>query len=120
MAFKLNEEEFRPFVRQKDELSMCLRVILWGSRVIVPLKSRERVLEVLHSTYPVVNRMKSIARSYVWWPGMDTQIENRVKACHACQENVNSPAKAPVHPWEWPERAWSRVHMLAHLRDKCF
>ena len=55
--------------------------------------------------------MKSIARSYVWWPGMDSEIENRVKACHACQENVNSPAKAPVHPWEWPERAWSRVHI---------
>ena len=55
--------------------------------------------------------MKSIARSYVWWPGMDTENENRVKVCHACQENVNSPAKAPVHPWEWPERAWSRVHI---------
>ena len=23
---------------------------------------------------------------------------------------VNS-AKAPLHPWEWPERAWSRVHV---------
>ena len=22
---------------------------------------------------------------------------------------MNSPAKAPVHPWEWPERAWSHV-----------
>ena len=42
---------------------------------------------------------------------MDAEIENRVKRCHACQENLNSPAKAPVHPWEWPEHAWSRVHI---------
>ena len=55
--------------------------------------------------------MKSIASSYVWWPGIDTEIENRVKVCHACQENVSSPAKAPVHPWEWPEHAWSHVHI---------
>ena len=42
---------------------------------------------------------------------MDAEIENRVKSCHACQENLNSPAKAPVHSWVWPERAWSRVHI---------
>ena len=55
--------------------------------------------------------MKSLAQSYVWWPGMDAEIKNRVKSCHACQENLNSPTKDPVHPWEWPERAWSRVHI---------
>ena len=26
-------------------------------------------------------------------------------------KNLNSLAKAPVHPWEWPERVWSRVHV---------
>ena len=92
-------------------MSVCDRVILWGSRVIVPPKVQERVLEELHSTHPGVNRMKSITRSYVWWPGMDAEIENRVKVCHSCQENVNSPAKAPVHLWEWPERAWSHVRI---------
>ena len=55
--------------------------------------------------------MKSLTRSYVWWSGMDAEIENRVKICHACPEDLNSPAKAPVHLWEWPERAWSRVHI---------
>ena len=55
--------------------------------------------------------MKSLAQSYVWWPGMDAEIGNCEKSCHACQESLNSPAKAPVHPWEWPECAWSHVHI---------
>ena len=55
--------------------------------------------------------MKSLAISHIWWPGMDPEIENRVKPCHACQENLKSPAKALLHPWEWPERAWSRAHV---------
>ena len=28
-----------------------------------------------------------------------------------CQENLNPPARAPVHPWEWPECVWSCVHV---------
>ena len=96
----LEGEEFRPFVHRKDELSVNDHVLLWGSRLVVPPKARERVIDVLHSTHPGVSRMKSLAQSYVWWPGMDTEIKNRVKSCHACQENLNSPAKAPVAPME--------------------
>ena len=107
----LTEGELQPYWRRRDEISVSDHILLWGSRVIVPPKARERVLEVLHSTHPGVSRMKSLARSYVWWPSMDSDIESRVKNCQLCQQNLNAPAKAPLHPWEWPERAWSRVHV---------
>ena len=107
----LTEGELQPYWRRRDEISVSDHILLWGSRVIVPPKARERVLEVLHSTHPGVSRMKSLARSYVWWPSMDSEIEQSVKNCQACQQHLNAPAKAPLHPWEWPERAWSRVHV---------
>ena len=107
----LTEGELQPYWRRRDEISVSDHILLWGSRVIVPPKARERVLEVLHSTHPGVSRMKSLARSYVWWPSMDSDIEQRVRNCQACQQHLNAPAKAPLHPWEWPERAWSRVHV---------
>ena len=34
-----------------------------------------------------------------------------MKTCAECQEHQNSPTKAPMHPWEWPERAWARIHI---------
>jgi len=52
--------------------------------------------------------MKGLARSFVWWPGMDSQLE---EACPSCQLNQNMPATAPLHPWEWLQRSWSRVHI---------
>ena len=48
--------------------------------------------------------MKSVARSLVWWPSIDADIEAKVHACVSCQANAENPARAPLHPWKWPEQ----------------
>ena len=55
--------------------------------------------------------MKAIARSYVWWPGLDKAIENQAKSCKACQTVKQSPPKAPLHPWLWPKNPWECIHV---------
>ena len=108
---RLVDEEMFPFDRRKDELSVENGCILWGSRVVVPVKLQNSVLALLHEGNPGISRMKSLARSFVWWPGMDLQLEKRVKTCEQCQMSRHLPAKVPLHPWEWPERPWSRIHV---------
>ena len=104
------EEECRPYFQRQFELLAHQGCLPWGNRVIVPPRVRSKVMEVLHSTHSGASRMKALARSYVWWAQMDAEIEKVVKNCVRCQECQKSPAKAPLHLWEWPERAWSRVH----------
>ena len=55
--------------------------------------------------------MKSLARSFVWWPGMDDNIAKLVQECAECQENQRMPARSPLQPWEWPKQPWSRLHV---------
>ena len=38
-------------------------------------------------------------------------LEFAVTTCTECQENQRLPAKAPMHPWEWPDRPWARIHI---------
>ena len=66
--------------------------------------------------------MKALARSYVWWPGMDSEIESTVKSCKSCQINHTMPAKAPVHPWEKTTSPWVRLHIdfAGPFLDKMF
>ena len=100
-------DEFRPYTSRKSELSLLDGCLLWASRIVIPPPGREMVLDELHDTLPGTNKMKALARAYVWWPGMDAQMAERVKMCPVCQESRPSPAAAPLHPWEWPSQPWS-------------
>ncbi|XP_032997803.1 uncharacterized protein K02A2.6-like [Lacerta agilis] len=103
--------EFSSFTARKDELSSHRGCILWGSRVIVPPSLRRKVLEGLHVSHPGIVRMKALARSYIWWPGIDAEIEGWVKHCEPCQVSRPDPPKAPVQSWESTRSPWSRVHI---------
>ena len=58
--------------------------VLWGVHVVIPVKLRYCVLEEMHRGHPGVVRMKALAHSHVWWPELDRDVEDRVKACMSC------------------------------------
>ena len=105
------DSELRHYWNRRHELSALGGCVLWESRVIIPQKAWPRVLEELHVAHPGVSRMKSLARSYIWWPGLDADIEKIAKSCGTCKGHQRSPPKAPLHPWAQLERAWSRLHI---------
>ena len=74
-------------------------------------KLRARLVEELHRDHPGVTRMKAVARSYLWWPGLDKELEECARSCLSCQAVKSAPAVAPLHPWLWPAKPWQRVHV---------
>ena len=96
---------------KRVELSSLEGCVLWGSRVVIPPPCRQAVLRELHEGHPGITRMKSLARMYVWWPGVSADIEESVRHCRECQEVQSSPPVAPLHPWKWPTRPWARLHL---------
>ena len=100
-----------PFRRRENELSLQDDCVLWGNRVVVSQVGREAVMGILHEGHPRASRMKSLARGVVCWPGMDSDLDAKVKQCQQCQENRKAPPVAPLHPWEWPTWPWSRLHI---------
>ncbi|XP_013385929.1 uncharacterized protein K02A2.6-like [Lingula anatina] len=105
------DQHYDAYVRRRHELSVEQGILMWGLRVVVPPQGREFLLNELHESHPGIVRMKGLARSYVWWPNIDTEVERKVRDCDSCQVNSQLPPSAPLQPWEWPGRPWHRIHI---------
>ena len=107
----LGRKEFRPYQQRREEMSVQDGCVLVGSRVIIPNVGRSKVMDELHEGHPGISRIKGLARGVVWWPGIDADLEKKVKECCACEANKKSPALAPLHTWDWPSHPWTRLHI---------
>lgn len=104
------EEVLKSFWLKRDALTVDKKCLFWGHRIIIPEKLRALILHELHSSHFGVTRMKELARSFVWWPHIDLDIERVVKQCRPCLETRKSPPKIPLTPWTWPISPWHRIH----------
>ncbi|XP_049267600.1 uncharacterized protein K02A2.6-like [Rhipicephalus sanguineus] len=75
------EKDLKPFFDRRYELTVHQGCIMFGMRVIVPAKLRNLLLDELHEGHPGIVSSKQLARSYVWWPSIEADLEHRVKAC---------------------------------------
>ena len=103
--------ELKPFYSKRLELSVQDDCLLWGNRVVIPVDLRPKILHELHSCHVGICKMKELARSYFWWPSMDMDIETLVNSCADCLSVRPDPKRADLHPWDWPERPWHRIHV---------
>ena len=82
---------------RRNEITLQSGCLLWGIRVIIPPKLRPQVLKELHQGHM---KIKAIALSYIWWPGIDKEIGLTAKSCPGWQLTQTEPSTVPVHPWE--------------------
>ena len=103
--YKLKYTEYLPM---RNELSAIGRLILRGTRIVIPKCLRERILSLGHDGHPGIVCMKRRLRTNVWWPNMDKEIEKYCKSCYGCQL-VSQPTppeemirtELPSGPWEY-------------------
>ena len=55
--------------------------------------------------------MKAVARSYLWWPHLDSDIEQMASNCHQCKLTAPNPPLSPANPWMVPQNVWERIHV---------
>ena len=95
----------------KDQHNIDKECVLKANRVIVPVKLKDRVMQMLHSEHMDISKTKNLARYYVWWPEIDEDIECLVQSCEPCQLNKNDPDKHSFHSLQYPSKPWERIHI---------
>ena len=104
-------DDITPYLQRRAELCIENGCLLWGTRVVIPEALQAKILQSLHDNHPGITHMKALARSYIWWIGLDKDIESLGKSCGSCQAIKSNPTAAPLHPWVWPDTPWTRIHV---------
>lgn len=108
---KCEDETLKPFWIRRNELYLDLGCIVWGYRLVIPTTLRETLLNELHVGHLGIVKMKSIARSWLWWPGIDTDIEAACRRCSTCAAEAPAPPRAPPQHWPYHATPWTRLHV---------
>jgi hypothetical protein len=103
-----NDPCLAPYFNRRTLVNDC---VLSGERIVIPTPLRQSILHQLHKGHPGMQRMKALARSSVYWPAIDTDIEEFVRQCRPCALTAKCPIKTLLHSWPKAERPWSRVHV---------
>lgn len=84
-------------------------------RTFVPDSVRTAVLEWAHTSrfacHPGTTRTLSLLRHRFWWPTMDQDVRQFVKACPVCARSKSShqPPAGLLRPLPIPGRPWSHI-----------
>ena len=80
-----------------------------NSRFVIPANVRVVILKSLHSAHQGCTSMLARARTCVYWPSIDKQINQFKSNCHSCSVNAPSQSKEPLNPSEPPDWPFQRV-----------
>lgn len=66
------------------EFCLAGDILLRGTRIVMPHSLRQRTLELAHEGHPGMTAMKHRLRAKVWWPRIDSEVDQFVKRCRDC------------------------------------
>ena len=88
-------------------------LILRGHRVIIPDNRdshgnsiRHRVVDTAHESHLGLAGTKRYLRNHIWFPSMDSMVEDKVKGCEACLVSDKTHKHDPLKPTRLREEQW--------------
>jgi len=86
------------FYKIRNDLSYVHDLILKDQRIVVPTALRQEMKEILHTGHSGIERCKRRARDTLYWPGINTYMEDYVAGCTTCLEFRNQQQKEKLIP----------------------
>ncbi|KAJ1144440.1 hypothetical protein NDU88_010739 [Pleurodeles waltl] len=98
--------------RVRDKLSMDGQgLVLRGRRIVLPQSLWAKVVELAHQGHQGAAKTKARLRAKVWFPGMDSQVDELVGKCHSCIITSGEPRCCPVVTEPAIVKPWTKVRM---------
>jgi len=105
-AIKANKwfKDLKPYFAIRNQLSLHNNVILKDQQLVIPPTLQNQILMTGHHAHQGIRKTKNLLRQSIWWPSINTDIEQHIKQYHPCQ--VNTPSSTLT---ETPDRNWLKL-----------
>ena len=101
--------EIQPYYPYLQELTTEDGLIYKAHNILIPPSLRADTRQKLHQSHQGIEKTKRLARKSIFWPGMNSQIEELVSNCSTCLHHANANQREPLRPHEIPSRPWQKV-----------
>ena len=80
---QVNQHDYEALEKIKDELTISIssNVILRGTKIVIPQRLQQRVVDLAHEGHQGIVKTKALLRDKVWFPGINQLTEKKVKSC---------------------------------------
>ena len=102
-------KQLRTFWSYRDELSIDDALILKGERIYIPEPIRADIIKNLHTGHLGIVKTQLRAKKDVYWPNINSDIENACKGCEICQKHHKSQTAEPLMQTDVPPKPWCTV-----------
>ena len=92
-------------------------IVMKLDKMVLPKALRNEALKIVHKGHAGMSKMKNLLRRYVWWLGMDRDVESFVKKCFPCQAVSRLPPPEPIELTNLPDKPWNYVAIDFHSPD---
>ncbi|MCG8094404.1 MAG: DDE-type integrase/transposase/recombinase [Candidatus Thiodiazotropha endolucinida] len=84
-------------------------VVLRGTRLVIPLSLQRHVVDLAHAGHLGIVKTKTLLREKVWFPFIDSVVEEKCKNCIPCLSVSPHNTPEPIKPSVLPNRPWEEV-----------
>lgn len=97
--------------QQRTICSLDGDLIRIEEKLIVPEGARKTFPLELHETNAGIKAAKALARTQLWWPGLDQDVEQILQQCTVCQQATAMPPSREPLAWPATAQPWATVHV---------
>lgn len=96
------------FANVKEDFCIVKGLIVKGNKIVIPVSMREEMLKKLHTGHLGAEKQKRLARTAIYWPGINKDIDEMCAKCGACikfrpsqgKESYATECGEQWGPWE--------------------
>ncbi|XP_055920525.1 uncharacterized protein K02A2.6-like [Eupeodes corollae] len=104
-------ENARFFWQFKDKIFVEDGLVFYENRVLVPNNLIKGMLDALHKSHMGITKTLNKAKSTLFWPYMNRDIENMIFKCKKCEKFRSENKKHSLIPHPIPKRPFQKLGM---------